>query len=77
MVCSHFVAADLFRLIYALVHNDFHQTHGLFPLFDDLEVESLGEPVEVGKTNGTGEANGAKSGGIENTPLTNGVAEHH
>jgi hypothetical protein len=52
----------------------------LFPLFDDLEVESLDEPVEVGKTNGTGETNGvngAKSDGIENTPLTNGVTEHH
>lgn len=61
-----------------LVHNDFHQAHGLFPLFDDLEVEDLDKPVEVGKTNGTVETNGvdAKLNEIENTPLTNGSVEH-
>ena len=61
-----------------LVHNDFHQAHGLFPLFDDLEVEDLDKPVEVGKKNGTVETNGVdgKPNGIENTPLTNGSVEH-
>jgi len=23
------------------VHNDFHQTHGIFPLFDGLKVENI------------------------------------
>jgi methylenetetrahydrofolate reductase (NADPH) len=61
-----------------LVHNDFHQAHGLFPLFDDLEVEDLDKPVEVWETNGTGETNGvdAKPNGFENTPLTNGSVVH-
>jgi methylenetetrahydrofolate reductase (NADPH) len=53
-----------------LVHNDFHQAHGLFPIFDDLEVEDLDRPVEAEKSNGTSEANG-----IENIPFTNGSAE--
>lgn len=50
----------------------------MFPLFDDLEVEDLDKPVEIGETNGTGETNGvdAKPNGIENTPLTNGSVEH-
>ncbi len=60
-----------------LVHNDFHQAHGLFPLFDDLEVEDLDKPVEAEKTNGISEGNGAdaKPNGIENIPFTNGSAE--
>src|ERR1700693_1392237 len=55
-----------FRLTQLLVHNDFHQARGLFPLFDDLEVADLDKPVEVGETNGVG----AKPNGVENIPLS-------
>ncbi|CAG8960999.1 hypothetical protein HYFRA_00002539 [Hymenoscyphus fraxineus] len=44
-----------------IVHNDFHQTHGLFPLFDGLAVENLEKPFEV-HTNGV-ESNGVKTNG--------------
>lgn len=61
------------------VHNDFHQAHGLFPLFDDLEVEGLDRPIVVEKTDGTDETNGVGTevNGIENIPLRNGSIEHH
>lgn len=42
-----------------IVHNDFHQTHGLFPLFDGLSVEDLDKPQAV------------PNGSID-TPVTNG-----
>jgi methylenetetrahydrofolate reductase (NADPH) len=29
------------------VHNDFHQTHGLFPLFNDLAVEDIEKDFAV------------------------------
>lgn len=57
-----------------IVHNDFHQTHGLFPLFDGLTLENLATSYEV-HTNGASEPNGVngdKPSGAENTPLTNG-----
>lgn len=62
-----------------LVHNDFHQTHGLFPLFDGLEVKDIDVPFTAA-TNGI-ESNGvdvkaAPAPGIENVPLTNGTATH-
>jgi methylenetetrahydrofolate reductase (NADPH) len=47
-----------------LVHNDFHQTHGLFPLFDGLAVEDLSKAYEV-------HTNGNYSNGI----YTNGFSE--
>lgn len=55
-----------------IVHNDFHQSHGLFPLFDGLEVEDLDKEFEVVSTNGEHlGTNGVN--GIENTPLTKGA----
>ncbi|KAF4625932.1 hypothetical protein G7Y89_g12231 [Cudoniella acicularis] len=54
-----------------IVHNDFHQTHGLFPLFAGLSVEDIDKPFEVEHTNGV---NGTKLGGVENIPLVNGEA---
>jgi methylenetetrahydrofolate reductase (NADPH) len=45
-----------------LVHNDFHQTHGLFPLFDGLEVENLEKEVEAIHTNGNGTEEKATNG---------------
>jgi len=58
------------------VHNDFHQTHGLFPLFDGLTVQDLDKPFEAEPlSNGVCEAsviNGTKSKGAESVPLTNG-----
>ncbi|CAL3965218.1 unnamed protein product [Diplocarpon coronariae] len=67
-----------------IVHNDFHQTHGLFPLFDGLEVENIDAPFEaLPETNGTVPVskplvatNGATPAGKENAPLTNGSAAH-
>lgn len=61
-----------------IVHNDFHQTHGLFPLFEGLSVSSIDKPYQV-HTNGTSTSNGVngtshKLNGSENTPpLTNGA----
>lgn len=51
-----------------LVHNDFHQTHGLFPLFDGLEVEDLNKEIQIPETN----ADDSKPNGAATTPLTNG-----
>ena len=60
-----------------LVHNDFHQTHGLFSLFDGLVVEDLDKPFEVSHTNGTAETNGVNgTKSAENVPLTNGDGSH-
>lgn len=72
-----------------LVHNDFHQTHGLFPLFDGLEVENLEKEVEAIHTNSNGTEERATNGingigsingiinGVNGTnpeaPLVNGV----
>ncbi len=61
------------------VHNDFHQTHGIFALFDDLEVDNLDTAFEVIHTNGfvgVNGGNGAKLDGLENIPLANGAARH-
>ncbi|KAI9821290.1 MAG: hypothetical protein M1827_004026 [Pycnora praestabilis] len=58
-----------------IVHNDFHESHGIFPLFDGLVVRGLDEPFDVDgvselsskigetKVNGTGRAhtNGIRS----------------
>jgi methylenetetrahydrofolate reductase (NADPH) len=30
-----------------LVHNDFHQTHGIFPVFDGMEVNDIAKPLHV------------------------------
>ena len=30
-----------------LVHNDFHSTHGIFRLFDGLEVKNMDDPSAV------------------------------
>ncbi|TVY65533.1 Methylenetetrahydrofolate reductase [Lachnellula suecica] len=63
-----------------IVHNDFHQTHGLFPLFDGLIVKDIDTPFKVETANGehtngtkTNGVNGSKPGGVENTPLINGA----
>lgn len=33
-------------LICQIVHNDFHQTHGLFHLFDGLAVPNIDKPFQ-------------------------------
>jgi len=61
----------LFRestLTSSLVHNDFHQTHALFELFDGLTVPGLSDPVLVDTDKST---NGSGTNG------TNGVNGHH
>jgi methylenetetrahydrofolate reductase (NADPH) len=67
-----------------IVHNDFHQTHELFSLFDGLQVEEMDEPVGFSLSNGDVETNGtnggensdfaidAKPNSIENITLANG-----
>lgn len=36
------------------MHNDFHNTHGIFPLFDGLQVQDMEKPLHtVGTTPGT------------------------
>jgi methylenetetrahydrofolate reductase (NADPH) len=66
------------------VHNDFHQTHELFSLFDGLQVEEMDKLFDFSLSNGNAETNGgiggvhsdlaniAKPNGIEDTPLANG-----
>ncbi|TVY36119.1 Methylenetetrahydrofolate reductase [Lachnellula subtilissima] len=58
-----------------IVHNDFHQTHGLFRLFDELSVPSIDKPFEVEYKNGidTNGVNGSKPGGLEDITVTNGA----
>ncbi|KAJ5052181.1 uncharacterized protein L3040_001940 [Drepanopeziza brunnea f. sp. 'multigermtubi'] len=63
-----------------IVHNDFHQTHGLFPLFDGMEVKDIDIPFEplpetkglVTETNGI---NGSAPTEKENIPLTSAPTE--
>jgi len=57
-----------------IVHNDFHQSHGLFPLFDGLSVENIDKPFEATSapvTNGINGTSAPKSN--EHLPLTNGT----
>lgn len=43
-----------------IVHNDFHSTHGIFNLFEGLEIENMDDPVTATKPiiNGYHETNG-------------------
>jgi methylenetetrahydrofolate reductase (NADPH) len=66
------------------VHNDFHQTHELFSLFNGLQVGEMDKLFDFSLSNGNAETNGvigglhsdlasdAKPNGIEDTPLANG-----
>ncbi|KAG9241934.1 putative methylenetetrahydrofolate reductase 1 [Calycina marina] len=58
-----------------IVHNDFHQTHALFPLFDGLSVDNIATPFQK-LTNGSNciHTNGNDSPplGKENVLLSNG-----
>ncbi|CZS92072.1 probable MET13-putative methylene tetrahydrofolate reductase [Rhynchosporium agropyri] len=55
-----------------IVHNDFHQTHGLFPLFDGLELKDIDVPFSS-SVNG-GDANGADTNDVHTNGVnTNGV----
>jgi methylenetetrahydrofolate reductase (NADPH) len=31
------------------VHNDFHETHGIFPVFEGLEIADIDKPLHVVK----------------------------
>ncbi|KAF2489404.1 methylenetetrahydrofolate reductase-like protein [Lophium mytilinum] len=44
---SRYVVEDLMDTWYLvnIVHNDFHVPHGIFPLFDGLEVEDMAKPL--------------------------------
>jgi methylenetetrahydrofolate reductase (NADPH) len=58
------------------VHNDFHQTHGLFPLFDGLMVKDLDKPVEATVVSEL--AAGDEKAAGSSAPLANGsVAATH
>jgi methylenetetrahydrofolate reductase (NADPH) len=44
---------QFFRLTDFVVHNDFHVTHGIFPLFDGLQVQDMEQPLHsTGLING-------------------------
>jgi methylenetetrahydrofolate reductase (NADPH) len=61
------------RLTLYLVHNDFHATRGIFPLFDGLEVKDIEKPLHTAsvdmptsnghneENNGTRDTNGTQS----------------
>lgn len=62
------------------VHNDFHNAHGIFPLFDGLQVPDMEKPLHstgngsgkaIAETVGTDEAkqNGDASQISEKTPI--------
>lgn len=57
---ARYVIGDLIDTWYLLniVHNDFHVTNGIFPIFQGLEVEGMGKKFE--------------NGIIADTPTTNG-----
>jgi methylenetetrahydrofolate reductase (NADPH) len=59
------------------VHNDFHQTHGLFPLFNDLAVEDIEKDFVVEhlaiETNGAA----AAKPNIANNALSNSEIGGH
>lgn len=70
---ARYVIGDLIDNWYLLniVHNDFHVTSGIFPIFDGLKVEGMGKKFDSGlnainghtETNGTnGTSNGASNG---------------
>jgi methylenetetrahydrofolate reductase (NADPH) len=69
LVCFRLLTKTYVSLTIFLVHNDFHQTHGLFPLFDGLEVEDLAKEVQVPEMNGSQPA----PNGAEAAPLQNGA----
>jgi methylenetetrahydrofolate reductase (NADPH) len=58
------------------VHNDFHQTNGIFPLFDGLCVKDINKTLEPDinghghMTNGTEEENVERN---SNSAITNGI----
>lgn len=58
-------------LICAAVHNDFHNTHSIFQLFDGLSVKDLKKPVEVNRVTDVDQ----QANGLESEPIgleTNG-----
>jgi methylenetetrahydrofolate reductase (NADPH) len=62
-------------LIWHLVHNDFHVTRGIFPIFDGLQVKNmdtqLHQPsIDLPTTNGHHQTNGEN--GTRGTKGTNG-----
>jgi methylenetetrahydrofolate reductase (NADPH) len=62
------------KLTLILVHNDFHKSHGLFPLFDGLTVKNLDEPFEISES---GDVDGVRFIEPETLPLTNGATNGH
>lgn len=53
------------NLLIDIVHNDFHSAHGIFSLFEGLEVNNMDDPAAVTEpvmngvhANGTAELNG-------------------
>ena len=58
------------------VHNDFHATRGIFPIFDGLQVEDMEKPlhtanIDVPTTNDRHEQNGVN--GVNGTHKANGM----
>lgn len=67
------------HLLMTVVHNDFHQTHGIFPYFEDLEVKDIHkqpyESKDLPIINGKGDQNGSIDA-VTSTipPYTNGTS---
>lgn len=73
---SRYVIEDLMDTWYLvnIVHNDFHVPHGIFPLFNELQVQDLDKPLHTnGILNGDGPSNGDQSNGTDHS-ITNGVS---
>ncbi len=48
MVSATQLSTAWMLIVILIVNNDFHQTHSIFSLFDDLEVKGMDEPFRVG-----------------------------
>ena len=54
-----------------IVHNDFHQSHGIFSLFDKLEVENMDQPTDLHQFTNGDDTNGLTNGHSANGYSTN------
>ena len=58
-----------------IVHNDFHQTHGIFDLFTGLQVEDMDKSLFVDVVTTNGATNGTTNGyHHDDHPRTNGTS---
>ena len=73
---ARYVIGDVINSWYLLniVHNDFHVTNGIFPLFDGLKVEGMDKKFDSGITSDAPPTNGhTTSNGTDGTNGSNGT----